>query len=151
MKSVNKSVLIWYSPQQMFDLVADVARYPQFLPWCDHARVLEPHADGVTAEVGIKISALRQSFVTRNTHLVEGEQRKLVMDLVKGPFSNLHGVWQFTPVAAANADMAACRVELKLNYGFSSMTLAAVVGPVFDKIATSMVDAFVKRAEQVYG
>lgn len=151
MKSVNKSVLIWYSPQQMFDLVADVASYPQFLPWCDHARVLEQHDDGLTGEVGIKISALRQSFVTRNTHVSEGEQRKLVMDLVKGPFSNLHGEWLFAPVGAASDGATACKVTLQLNYGFSSMTLAAVVGPVFDKIASTMVDAFVKRAEQVYG
>lgn len=154
MKSVNKSVLIWYSPQQMFDLVADVASYPQFLPWCDHAHVVQQHDDGVTGEVGIKLGALRQSFTTRNTHVAEGEVRKLVMDLVKGPFSNLHGVWTFTPVGGGTPNaqaMQACKIELRLDYGFSNLALAAVVGPVFEKIASTMVDAFVKRAEQVYG
>ena len=75
------------------------------------------------------------------------------MNLVKGPFSNLHGEWTFNPVGGGGApgSVTACRVELKLNYGFSNFALAAVVGPVFEKIATSMVDAFVKRAEQVYG
>ncbi|ROR24753.1 ribosome-associated toxin RatA of RatAB toxin-antitoxin module [Comamonas sp. BIGb0124] len=153
MKSVNKSVLIWYSPQQMFDLVADVEHYPEFLPWCDQAKVLERHADGLTGEVGMKLGALHQSFTTRNTHIAEGEVRKLIMNLVKGPFSNLHGEWTFNPVGGGGApgSVTACRVELKLNYGFSNFALAAVVGPVFEKIATSMVDAFVKRAEQVYG
>lgn len=152
MKSVNKSVLIWYSPQQMFDLVADVARYPQFLPWCDQARVVEQHVDGVTGEVGMKLGALRQSFTTRNTYEVNGDSRKLVMQLVKGPFSNLHGEWLFSPVGAAGAGATqACKVDLRLQYGFSSLALAALVGPVFEKIASSMVDAFVKRAEQVYG
>ena len=65
MKSVHKSVLIWHSAQQMFDLVVDVERYPQFLPWCDHGKVLERHDDGVTAEVGIAFKAVKQSFTTR--------------------------------------------------------------------------------------
>ncbi|MFT4190977.1 MAG: type II toxin-antitoxin system RatA family toxin [Comamonas sp.] len=162
MKTVDKSVLIWYSPQQMFELVADVEHYPQFLPWCDQARVVERHADGLTGEVGMKLGAIHQSFTTRNTHVVEGDSRKLVMDLVKGPFSKLHGEWLFSPVGPASAStsalaaasapaLTACKVTLKLSYGFSNFALAAVVGPVFEKIAASMVDAFVKRAEQVYG
>src|SRR6218665_2354113 len=69
MKTVHKSVLIWYSPQEMYELVAGVADYPKFLPWCDHARVLEAHDGGVTAEVGIAFSGVRQIFTTRNTHL----------------------------------------------------------------------------------
>jgi ribosome-associated toxin RatA of RatAB toxin-antitoxin module len=71
------------------------------------------------------------------------------MSLVKGPFSNLSGMWRFTPVG--DGSQRACKVELDLQYGFSSKTLAALVGPVFDKIAASLVDAFVKRAETVYG
>ena len=71
------------------------------------------------------------------------------MKLVKGPFSNLEGTWQFLPVG--DGTQRACRVELVLSYGFSNKALGALVGPVFDKIAGSLVDAFVKRAEQVYG
>jgi ribosome-associated toxin RatA of RatAB toxin-antitoxin module len=71
------------------------------------------------------------------------------MSLVQGPFSNLSGMWRFTPVG--DGSQRACKVELDLQYGFSSKTLAALVGPVFDKIAASLVDAFVKRAEAVYG
>lgn len=146
MKSVHKSVLIWYSPQEMFDLVTDVPRYPQFLPWCDHARVLEQTEDGMTAEVGIAFGGIRQSFVTRNTHEAG---RRVRMQLIKGPFSQLEGDWHFHPVG--DGQQRACRVELTLAYGFDNMALAALVGPVFDRIAASMVDAFVKRAEQVYG
>lgn len=146
MKNVQKSVLIWYSPQEMFNLVTDVARYPEFLPWCDRARVLTQEADSMEAEVGIAFSGLHQVFTTRNTH-VPG--REVSMKLVKGPFSKLDGVWSFAPVG--DGQQRACRVELKIHYGFSSATLAALIGPVFDKIAATLVDAFVKRAEQVYG
>lgn len=146
MKTVQKSVLIWYSPQEMFNLVADVPQYPEFLPWCDFARVLERHPDGVTAEVGMSLGGLKKSFVTRNTH-VPGEQ--LRMQLVKGPFSQLEGLWRFVPVG--DGSQRACRVELNLSYGFSSGALAALVGPVFDKIAANMVDAFIQRAEKIYG
>lgn len=146
MKTVNKSVLIWYSPQEMFDLVADVPRYPEFLPWCDHARVLEQHADGVTAEVGIALAGIKKSFITRNTY---EPGRRLQMQLVKGPFSHLQGDWHFYPVG--DGSQRACKVELNLSYGFDSMTLAAVVGPIFDKIAATMMDAFIQRAEKMYG
>lgn len=146
MKTVNKSVLIWYSPQEMFDLVTDVEHYPQFLPWCDHARVLQSVEGGMTAEVGISFGGIRQSFVTENRH-VPGQE--VGMKLVKGPFSTLEGCWHFRPVGAG--DQRACRIELDLSYGFDNRALGALVGPVFDKIAGSLVDAFVKRAEQVYG
>lgn len=146
MKTVQKSVLIWYSPQEMFDLVTSVQQYPQFLPWCDHTRVLEQDDKGMLAEVGIALSGIRHSFVTRNLH---EPGRRVQMQLVKGPFSRLDGDWHFHTVG--DGSQRAARVELLLNYGFDSVTLSKVVGPVFDRIAASMVDAFVKRAEQVYG
>lgn len=146
MKTVHKSVLIWYSPEQMFALVTDVARYPEFLPWCDHARVVETSNAGMTAEVGISFGGIRQVFVTRNHHMAG---REVGMTLVKGPFSRLDGQWNFIPLGEGGAP--ACRVELTLNYGFDNAALATLVGPVFDRIAGSLVDAFVKRAGQVYG
>jgi len=146
MKNVNKSVLIWYSPEEMFALVTDVARYPEFLPWCNHAKVIEHDAAGMVAEVGISFGGIRQMFTTRNDH-VPG--REVAMRLVRGPFSRLEGGWHFVPLG--DGGQRACRVELKLSYGFENRALAAVIGPVFEKIAASLVDAFVKRAEQVYG
>ncbi len=146
MKTVSKSVLIWYSPEEMFSLVTGVDQYPQFLPWCDRAQVLERDGSSMLAEIGIALSGLRQSFVTRNT-LEPG--RRVQMRLVKGPFSRLDGDWQFH--AVGDGSQRASRVELKLHYGFSNKVLAGLVGPVFDRIAATMVDAFVKRAQQVYG
>ena len=146
MKTVRKSVLNWYRPQEMFELVTDVPSYPQFLPWCDHARVLEQDGSSMLAEVGIALSGVRQSFVTRNLH---EPGRRVQMQLVKGPFSRLDGDWHFHSVG--DGSQRAARVELHLNYGFDSATLSRLVGPVFDRIAASMVDAFVKRAQQVYG
>ncbi|MFT3811750.1 MAG: type II toxin-antitoxin system RatA family toxin [Acidovorax sp.] len=146
MKTVHKSVLIWYAPEEMFALVTDVAHYPDFLPWCDRAQVLEQDAEGMTAEVGIAMAGLRQSFTTRNTH---EPGRRVQMQLVKGPFSHLEGDWHFRPVG--DGQQRACRVELDLRYGFGSAALAALVGPVFDRIASTLVDAFIQRAEQVYG
>ncbi len=146
MKTVHKSVLIWYSPEEMYALVTGVEQYPEFLPWCDRSAVLERTETGMTAEIGIAFSGLRQTFVTENTH---EPGKRVQVRLVKGPFSRLDGDWHFHTVG--DGAERACKVELMLHYGFDSTTLSALVGPVFDRIAASMVDAFVKRAEQVYG
>ncbi len=145
MKTVHKSVLIWFSADEMFSLVTDVDRYPQFLPWCDQASVLSQEEQAMTARVGISFGGIRQSFTTRNAHL---PGRQIHMELVEGPFSKLEGQWDFTPLGDGQR---ACKVEFSLRYDFNSVALAAIVGPVFDKIAGSLVDAFIKRAEQVYG
>ena len=142
MKTIEKSVLIWFSAREMFDLIVDVPSYPQFLPWCDQAEILTHTDDGMTARIGMALGGWHKSFTTRNTH-VPGRQVQL--DLVDGPFKHLQGVWEFIPVG----DEQACRVQLKLTYSFDSV-FGAIVGPVFDKIATTLVDAFVKRAEAVY-
>jgi len=142
MKTVEKSVLIWFTAQEMFDLVVDVASYPQFLPWCDQTQILSIEDSGMTARIGMTFGGLHKSFTTRNAH-VAGRQVKL--SLIDGPFKQLEGVWNFIPLGEEQA----CRVELKLSYSFDSV-FGALVGPVFDRIAATLVDAFVKRAEVVY-
>lgn len=146
MKTIAKSVLLWYSPQEMYVLVTEVDQYPKFLPWCDRARVVSSDAGGMTAEVGISFSGIRQTFTTRNEHT---PGRTVAMKLVNGPFSRLDGEWNFVPLG--DGTQRACKVELTLHYGFDNATLGKLVGPVFDRIAGSLVDAFVKRAVQVYG
>lgn len=146
MKTINKSVLIWYSPLEMYELVTAVADYPQFLPWCDHATVLSEHSHGMTAEIGIAMAGIRQKFTTQNLH-VPGE--KVTVKLINGPFSILEGQWVFLPVG--DGSQRACKVAFQLHYGFDNAALEAVVGPVFGPIAGSLVDAFVKRAGQKYG
>ena len=146
MKHVKKSVLLWYSASEMYALVTAVDAYPAFLPWCERAEVLSQDAQGPTVRVHLQFAGLRHAFTTRNTQ-VPGEL--VDMKLVDGPFSNLDGCWKFQPLGQAG--QRACKVGLELQYTFKSAALAAVVGPVFDRIAGSLVDAFVKRAEQVYG
>jgi ribosome-associated toxin RatA of RatAB toxin-antitoxin module len=146
MKTVHKSVLIWHSADEMYALVTDVARYPEFLPWCDRSKIIEQDDAGMTAEIGLAFKGFHKSFTTRNTHVPGREVR---LKLVDGPFSKLDGIWTFTPVGAEGE--RACRVELKMGYGFSNFALQALVGPVFDKIANNLVEAFVKRAGQIYG
>jgi ribosome-associated toxin RatA of RatAB toxin-antitoxin module len=146
MKTIHKSVLLWHSAHEMFALVTDVQHYPQFLPWCDRGDVLERSEQGMVARVGMAIAGLQQSFTTRNRHV---EDREVFMELVDGPVSALDGHWKFTPLG--DGSQRACKVEFTLRYGFGSNALGAVVGPVFDRIAGSLVDAFVKRADEVYG
>jgi len=146
MKTIHKSVLLWHSAEEMYALVTDVQHYPQFLPWCDHGEVIEHREDGMVARVGMAISGLKQSFTTRNTHQ---PGRGVQMELLDGPFSRLDGQWQFTPLG--DGSQRACKVEFTLSYGFSNAALAAIVGPVFDRIDGSLVDAFVKRAGPARG
>ncbi len=146
MKTVQKSVLIWYSAAEMFELVTDVASYPEFLPWCSQASVHEETGHGMIARIGISIAGLTQNFTTRNIH---EKDRRVSLTLIDGPFSKLDGDWHFYPLG--DGVQRACRVELALGYDFDNAALAALVGPVFDRIAGSLVDAFVKRASQVYG
>ncbi len=153
MKHVKKSVLLWYSPKEMYDLVVDVRAYPQFLPWCQKAEVLSEDGSMTTARLHLSYAGVRHAFTTRNVH-VDGQS--LTMELVDGPFSLLDGLWKFTPLgspsaAAPEAGPQACKVEFDLRYAFSSRPLELVVSPVFDRIANTFVDAFVARAEQVYG
>lgn len=157
MKHVHKSVLLWYSPREMYGLVTDVQAYPQFLPWCDRAEVITTHDDGVTARLHIAFAGVHQAFTTRN---VNEANMSVGMRLVDGPFSQLEGTWRFTPLqkpgqpgepAIDPADSPACKVEFALNYAFSSRALSLVISPVFDRIANTFVEAFVKRAEQVHG
>jgi len=145
-KVVRKSVLVWHSPHEMFELVSDVERYPEFLPWCASGQVLERTPDGMVASIGMAFSGVRKSFTTRNRHVPD---RRIDLELVEGPFSHLHGHWAFLPVG--DGSQRACRIEFALEYGFSSAVLATLVGPVFDRIANTLVDAFVKRADHVYG
>lgn len=148
MKTIHKSVLIWFSAEEMHALVTDVARYPEFLPWCERGTVLEQHNDLMVAEIGMSLGGFRKSFTTRNVD-VPGRQVKLA--LVDGPFKHLDGTWDFHPLTDPNTQepQRACRIELTLNYEFESL-FGSLVGPLFDKIASTLVDAFVKRAEQVY-
>lgn len=145
MKRVHKSVLLWYSPREMYDLVTAIEQYPKFLPWCERAEVLQREADSVTARLTLAYAGVHHAFTTRN---VNQPARSVLVQLVDGPFSKLDGLWQFEPIGDAEP---ACRIEFDLDYAFSSKPLETVLSPVFDKVANTLVDRFVQRAQAVYG
>ena len=141
MSVIEKSVLVRHSARRMYELVADVESYPDFLPWCGGARVVARDASGVTAEIDIRFKGLKQSFTTRN---VETPFERIDVQLVKGPFSRLEGDWHFTPLAEDS-----CKVELRLAYKFDNFLLERLVGPVFHVIGSTMVDRFTRRADSI--
>lgn len=148
MKHVRKTVLLWYSPIEMYELVSAIHDYPRFLPWCDKAEVLEHHEDGITARLGLAYMGVRHAFTTRNLH-VPGTS--VTVQLVDGPFSLLDGTWLFRALGRPGSEEPACKIEFDLRYAFASKALETVVSPVFDKVANTFVDSFVRRAEDVYG
>lgn len=149
MKHVKKSVLLWYSASEMYALVTAVERYPDFLPWCAEAQVLERAEDGMKARLTLAYGGVRHAFTTRNEHVAD---RSVLVGLVDGPFSLLDGHWQFLPLGEqGGAPERACKIELDLRYAFANAALERVVSPVFDRVANTLVDSFVRRAEQVYG
>lgn len=143
MHAVRKSVLLPYSARQMFDLVERVEDYPQFLPWCGGTEVVRNDASGVLATILIDYRGLRQRFSTLNVHR---PHEAISMRLRDGPFARLDGEWRFL---ALRDD--ACKVELVLEYAFARGVLGRALAPVFDQIARSFIDAFVRRADQIYG
>jgi ribosome-associated toxin RatA of RatAB toxin-antitoxin module len=127
----------------MFALVSDIDSYPEFLPWCSGARTVEDYSDGVKARIDFMVGGVRNSFTTRNRFT---DHTEIAMQLVDGPFSELEGYWRFAPLGADG-----CKISLHLHYDFSSKVIRLVTAPVFGQIANSLVDAFQKRAAEVYG
>jgi len=148
MKRVNKSVLLWYSPSEMYRLVTAIEDYPRFLPWCEHAEVIERHDDGVTARIELAYAGVRHAFTTRNEHL---SGAAVIVKLVDGPFSLLDGTWGFLPLGRPGSPAQACKIEFDLRYAFASKALETVLSPVFDRVANTFVESFVSRAQAVYG
>ena len=143
MARVKKSVLVPFSAAAMFELVDEVELYPEFLPWCKHVRVLKTDADGKTVRVDIDYHGIKVHFTTDNAN---HPPDSIVITLKSGPFRRLHGEWRFVEIG-----VSACRVEFELTWEFATELLERVVGPVFGHIANPFIDAFVKRAESLYG
>jgi ribosome-associated toxin RatA of RatAB toxin-antitoxin module len=142
MAEVVRSVLVEHSSAAMYALVDAVEEYPRFLPWCGGAQVLRRDAQITRATILIDYHGIRQSFTTENAKRAPEEMQ---IRLVEGPFRVLDGTWRFVALGEH-----ACKVELRLHYEFSGRILEKLVGPVFNHIANTLVDAFAKRAEQVY-
>lgn len=144
MTIVRKSVQQNYSAEQMFALVEDIEAYPSFLPWCDRVDVQRDESRKTAiATLSLNFCGIRQSFTTHNTNIAPAS---IGMRLVKGPFKKLNGQWTFTVL-----DEKTCRVELNMHYEFSHFFMEKLIGPVFDIVTNSLIDAFCKRAKKVYG
>lgn len=142
MNQVHKTVLVPHSAAQMYELVDKVEDYPKFLPWCSRTEVLSRTASSQEAMLYMDFMKVRQSFGTHNDN-IPGQEIK--MRLLKGPFKSLDGIWRFIPL-----DNLGCKIEFTLNYEFASTMLSALIGPVFGKISTSLVDAFIAEADKRY-
>jgi ribosome-associated toxin RatA of RatAB toxin-antitoxin module len=143
MALVEKSVLIERSAQQMFDLVDGVEHYPAFLPWCGSTQLKFRDEKKTVATLNINYLSVKSHFTTENDKEIP---LWMNIKLVDGPFRRLEGMWRFKPLGET-----ACKVEFKLAYEFSSKVFEKVIGPVFSQIINTFVDAFVRRADVVYG
>jgi ribosome-associated toxin RatA of RatAB toxin-antitoxin module len=140
---VQKSALVKFSAQQMFDLVDDIESYPQFLPWCSGSRVLRREDDIVDGEIQISKAGFNRTFSTRN-RLDNGG--KIYLSLLEGPFSSLEGVWTFMPLRED-----ASKISLDLEFEVSGILANLAFGPVFNQICNTMVTSFTQRAKVIYG
>ncbi len=143
MTTVQKSALVKYSAQQMFQIVDDIEAYPEFLPWCADSKVLKREGDIVEASLQISKAGFNKSFSTRNRSDGHG---KLFMTLLDGPFSSLDGVWDFMPLRE-DASKISLDLEFEIHGKFASLAF----GAMFNQICNTMVKSFTDRAKQVYG
>lgn len=143
MRKVSRSALVPYTSRQMFELVDDVASYPEFLPWCNHAEVHERTDGTVEATLELHKGAVSKQFTTRN---VRNEFDSIDLALVGGPFRTLRGGWRFNDLGENG-----CKVSLDLEFEFDSVMVDMMFGSFFESTCNSLVDAFTRRAESVFG
>jgi len=147
MPSFSTRRKVTFSPQQMFDLVADVERYPEFVPLCEDLKVTSRKQDGdrtiLVATMAVGYKSIRERFTTRVT--LDEAHHKVLVEYLDGPFSHLENRWTFLP--APNG----CTVDFFLSYEFRSRMLAMLMGAVFDRAFRKFADAFEARAAKIYG
>lgn len=143
MKRIARSALVEHAVGEIYALVEAIEAYPQFLPWCVSARVSERTSDRTVATLEVGMRGVRQSFTTENLKFPD---QGMEMHLLEGPFKAFSASWRFTPLGTR-----AAKIEFVLAYEFSSAILARLLEPVFEHIADTMVDAFIRRADAIYG
>ena len=143
MKVHTESRVLPYTPQQMFDLVGDVGRYPEFLPWCVGARIRERGPDWLLADLMIGFKMVRERFTSKVT--LDRAQHRIDVAYVDGPFRHLRNHWTFSPVANGH-----CRIDFHLEFEFNSILLQKLIGVLFHEAVRRMVSAFEVRARELY-
>lgn len=142
MRQVERSALVPYTPAQMFALVEDIERYPEFLPWVAAARLVKRTADEVVGQLEMERAGMREKFTTRN---VLKPPTAMDLKLVDGPFKLLEGRWTFEPIGDRGT-----RIGLSIRFEFSNPMLSLLLSKSFEKSCVQLVDAFVARARTVY-
>ncbi len=143
MTVINRSALLPYSAQQLFQLVNDVEAYPDFMDGCVGATVLSCDDDVMEARLELARGGIRQSFATRN---VLNPPSEIVLQLIDGPFERFAGRWDFLAL-----DDAACKLSLNLEFSVNSKVLGAAAARLFEGVTNNLVDAVCRRARQLYG
>ena len=143
MRSIERSALVPYPAEIVFDVVNDVESYPAFLPWCSDSAVLIRSPTEVVARLDVSSTGMKKSFTTRN-QLYPSERIQLSM--VEGPFTELEGYWHFTRI-----NDSGCKIEMALTFEFDSSLLNAAFSKVFKVAADKLVDSFCTRVEQLHG
>jgi ribosome-associated toxin RatA of RatAB toxin-antitoxin module len=144
MTTITRSSLVLYTPDQMFDLVNDVEAYPSFLPWCRDSKIISKSDDEISASLDLTKGGIHHVFSTQNK-LVHG--KSIDIKLIDGPFQHLEGHWQFDMIG----NNQGCRIQLDMDFEFSNRLISMALGPIFTQISGSLVDAFCKRAQEIYG
>ena len=140
MHNIHKSAIVLHPAQKMFQLVDSVENYPQFLPWCGSTQIIERDNGKTIASIEINYKGIRQTFTTENT---KKQNQEMIIKLIDGPFKSLSGEWMFK-----NLDKDSCQIELKLEYEFSNVILEKLISPVFNMIANTFIDEFIKEANR---
>ena len=136
---VRRSLLVLDSAERMFDLIEGAEHYPEFLPWCAGAAIVLRTDDIVVADITVAVHGVRFEFRTRNP---KRRPEWMSIELERGPFRHFHGEWHLTPL-----DATGCKIRFDMHYDFEHSVLGRLAAPVFDRIASTLVDAFVVRAE----
>lgn len=142
MPLINRSALVSFSAEQMFTLVNDVERYPEFLPGCSGSKLIESSQTAMVASVDVSKAGIKKTFTTSNL-MIPG--RLINLQLVDGPFKSLSGSWRFIPL-----DDFACKIEFQLEFEFSNKLIEMAFGKIFNELTSNMVKSFTQRAKQVY-
>ena len=137
---IKKSAFVFYSQKEIFQLIDDVEHYPDFLPWCGGSKVIKRTKKITEATIEINFKGVKQSFTTRN---LKKPFEIMEINLVDGPFKKLTGSWKFT-----NIDKKSCKIELSLMYEFNNLILEKLIGPIFNIIANTFIDEFIKEADK---
>ena len=140
MHNIHKSAIVLHSSKKMFQLVDSVENYPRFLPWCGSTQIIERDNSKTIASIEINYKGIRQTFTTVNT---KKQNKEMMIKLIDGPFQSLSGQWIFK-----NLDNDSCQIELKLEYQFNNIILEKLISPVFNMIANTFIDEFIKEANK---